>query len=162
MSELPRKPTVSETSITERQAMVRRHGAGESYAAIAADLGCSRRTVIRWVTRAREDAAAVTQYRSRRPRRPHPQTVAPEIVAQIDAIRRAHPGWSARLIRRQVLLDGIARPPAEGTIRRYLRALGHGPVRPVALVPLGWHCQVALAGETSWQVDFKQKGGCGI
>ena len=157
-----RKPTTSETSLAERQTMVRRHAAGDSYATIASDLGCSRRTVIRWVTRAREDPEAVTHYHARRPHRPHPRTVPPEMVTRIDTIRRAHPGWGARLIRRHLRLDGITQPPAEGTIQRYLRALGHGPLRSADRVPLGWHCQVAVTGETSWQVDFKQKGGSGI
>lgn len=157
MTMITRKPTVSETSLPDREQMVARHTAGESYQQIASAIGCSRRTVMRWVTRAERDGLAALRYRSRRPNRPHPATLAPAVVTRIDAIRRAHPGWGPRLIRHQLLLDGDTAPPAESTIRRWLRHLGHPPLRAAPSLPLGWTCPVPTPGECVWQIDFKEK-----
>lgn len=151
------KPTVSETSLHQRQEMVARHAAGESYQQIAEQLGCCRRTVIRWVTRARREGPEALGYRTRQPQRPHPATLEAALVARIDAIRSQHPGWGPRLIRHQLLLDGVARPPAESTIRRWLRRLGHPPLRAARRRPLGWTDPPGAAQESVWQIDFKEK-----
>jgi transposase len=157
MTASTRKPTITESSLADRQQMVARHAAGASYQQIAAALGVSRRTVIRWVTRERRAGADALAYRSRRPRQPHPATLSDERVARIDELRRAHPGWGPRLIRRQLLLDGDTTVPAESTIRRWLRRLGHRPLRAASRVALGWACPVPCPGESLWQIDFKEK-----
>jgi transposase len=137
--------------------MVARHAAGESYQQIADRLGCCRRTVIRWVTRARREGLDALGYRSRRPPQPHPATLAPELVAHIDAIRTTHAGWGPRLIRHQLLLDGVPHPPAESTIRRWLRRLGHPPLRAPRKLPLGWRDPPPTPTDAVWQIDFKEK-----
>lgn len=157
MTTILRKPTVSETSLSAREQMVARHAAGESYQQIADGLGCCRRTVMRWVRRADRDGVDALGYRSRRPRQPHPATLTAEVVTRIDTIRRAHPGWGPRLIRRQLDLDGAVSPPAESTIRRWLRQLGHPPLRAAPRAPLGWSCPLPTPGERVWQIDFKEK-----
>jgi transposase len=157
MSASTRKPTSSETSLAQRQQMVSRHAAGASYQQIADALGVSRRTVMRWVTRERRAGADALAYRSRRRQQPHPATLSAARVARIDALRRAHPGWGPRLIRRQLLLDGERAVPAESPIRRWLRRLGHPSVRAAPRVPLGWRCPRPTPGESVWQIDFKEK-----
>lgn len=109
MNTTPRKPTVRETSRTEREQMVARHTAGESYQQIADALGWCR-TVIRWVTRAEREGPVALGDRSRRPHRSPPATLAPAVVARSDAIRRAHPGWGPRLIRHQLEPAGTPAP----------------------------------------------------
>lgn len=157
MSTLLRKPTVTETSLSDRQQMVTRHAAGSSYQQIAAALGVSRRTVIRWVGRERQAGADGLAYRSRRPQQPHPARLAAEVVERIDTLRRAHPGWGPRFLRRQLDLEGVSPLPAESTIRRWLRQLGYPPLRTTPRVPLGWTCPAPTPGESVWQIDFKEK-----
>jgi transposase len=159
MESAPRKPTSSETSLAQRQTMVQLHQQGWTYAAIAAHLACSPWTVGRWVRAHAAGGAAALGYRSRRPRTAHPQTTPPALHAQIRTIRQRHPGWGARLIRRQLMLDGVATPPSEVTIHRMLGRLGFPLVRPPRHKPLGWPSPPPAT--PLWQVDFKQKGGAG-
>jgi len=154
------KPTSGETSIEQRQQMVRWHAQGDSYAVIAARLGCSRWTVGRWVRAAARGGEAALGYRSRRPHTPHPHTTPAAIQARIRAIHQAHPHWGARLIRRQLALEGVAKPPSEITIHAWLRRWEVPLVRPRCHKPLSWP-QPATA-TPGWQLDFKQKGGRGI
>lgn len=156
------KPTSQETSLAQREQMVALAAGGWTRRAIAVEVGCSPRTVQRWLRRARAAGSAGLAYRSRRPRRPHPQTTAPAIVARIDAVRRAHPGWGARLIRRQLVLDGLAGIPSEVTVQAWLRRLGHAPVQPPRHKPLGWSTPPVAPSEAVWQADFKAKGGSRI
>lgn len=154
----PPKPTASETSLEQRERIIALTRQGRSAGRIAAELGCSPRTVYRWRARHRRAGAAGLAYRSRRPRTRHPQTTAAATVGRIRAIRQAHPGWGARLIHRQLRLDGAAAAPSERTVHAWLGRLGFGRVRPVPSKPLGWPTPAPGPGETLWEVDFKQKG----
>jgi transposase len=157
----PRKPTVSETALSQRQQIIALTTAGHSAAAIARHLGLSPRTITRWRARYRHAGEAGLAYRSRRPQTRHPQTTPAASVAPIPAIREAHPGWGARLIQRQLRLDGVAHVPSERTIHAWLGRLGYGPVRPRAHAgkPLGWQPPAPQPHDTVWEVDFKKKGG---
>lgn len=155
------KPTSSETSLAQRRQMVDLRAAGWTVSAIADEVGCSPRTVWRWLARARDAGEAGLAYRSRRPHTPHPQTTPSTVVADIQRIRTAHPGWGARLIRRQLLLDGGERVPSEVTIAAWLSRLGYGLVRPRRSKVLGWRPHPPTSDEVLWQIDFKQKGGSG-
>jgi transposase len=152
------KPTSSECSLAERQEIIRRTEAGERAPVIAASLGRSVRTVTRWRSafrRAGEDGLA---YHSRRPHTAPPHTTAPAVVDRIRAIREAHPGWGARLIRRQLLLDGVHPLPCERTVQHWLNRLGVGPVR-TRHKPLGFPQPPPPRDDTVWEVDHKKKGG---
>jgi transposase len=155
------KPTISECSLSERQEILRRTEAGESAPVIAARLGRSVRTVTRWRSAFRRQGAAGLAYHSRRPQTAPAHTTPPAIVARIRAIRTQHPGWGARLIRRQLLLDGVSPLPSERTVHRWLRRLGLPPVRPPTPKPLGFPQPPAGRDDTIWEVDHKQKGGSG-
>jgi transposase len=163
---MPPKPTATEASLAERQQIIELSAEGQSAKAIAARLGCAERTVYRWRKRYREVGVAGLQPRSRRPQRPHPQTT-PEhngaVVARIAAIRAAHPGWGARLIRRlirrQLLSEEVAPVPNEGTIQQWLKRLGFGLVRPPVGKRLGWRPPEPPPSNARWQLDHKQKGG---
>jgi transposase len=151
------KPTSSETSLAQRQQMVALTAAGWSAPRIAARVGCSVRTVHRWRARARASGPDGLAPRSRRPQTPHPQTTAAPIVERIRAIRQAHPQWGARLIHRQLRLDGVRGVPSERTVQAWLGRLGFGPVRPPAGKPLGWTQAAPRSQQTVWEVDFKKK-----
>lgn len=157
-----RKPTSSETSVEQRRMMVRLHQQGWSYAAIAVHLGCSCWTIGRWVRAHAAGGDAALAYHARRPHTPHPQTTAPAVQTRIRTIRQQHPGWGARLIRRQLALEGGTALPSEVTIHHWLGRLGFPLVRPRVHKPLGWTNAAALPATPVWQTDFKQKGGAAI
>ena len=162
------KPTVSELSLAERQAIVTRTQAGESAPAIARAVGCCERTVRRWRARARQaeqtgaDLAQALAYHARRPQTPHPATTPPAIVERIRQLREQHPGWGARLIHRHLRLEGHRDLPSERTVHSWLRRLGFGRVRPTPRKALGWRPPTAAPDPTIWEVDHKQKGGSAI
>jgi transposase len=159
MGREPIKPTRTETSLEQRRPIVRLSGAGWSAAAIAAELGVSRWTVGRWIRRAPVAGAVGLAYRPRRPMTPHPPTTPPAVRARIRAIREAHPGWGARLIRHQLARAGIAPLPAERTIQRWLARLGFALLRPPTGQPLGWPTPATAPTEEVWEADFVEKGG---
>ena len=161
MEIVDRKPTSSETSVAQRERMVALRAQGWSYAAIATELACSPWTVGRWVRAHAAGGPSPLAYHDRHPRTPHPQTTSPALQARIRALRRAHPGWGARLIRRQLELDGVADPPSEVTIHAWLRRWALPLVRPRRHKPLGWTGDPVPTATPVWQVDFKQKGGSG-
>jgi hypothetical protein len=142
--------------------MVALRAQGWSYAAIAVELACSPWTVGRWVRAHAAGGPAALAYHDHRPHTAHPLTTPPALQAQIRAIRAAHPGWGARLIRRQLALDGVRTPPSEVTIHQWLRRSGLPLVRPRRHKPLGWTGDPVTAATPVWQADFKQKGGSGI
>lgn len=154
------KPTVSECSLAERQEIIRRTFAGETAVTIAADLGRSERTVTRWRSAYRRQGEAGLAYHSRRPQTRAPHTTPPEVVARIRAIRDEHPGWGARLIRRQLLLDGVTPLPCERTVQHWLQRLGFPPVKPPTPKPLGFpQPPTAARDDAVWEVDHTKKGG---
>jgi transposase len=157
---VPTKPTVSETSLEQRQRIIALTTAGVSAPQIASALGCSVRTVHRWRARQRQAGPAGLAYHSRRPQTPHPRTTSPAIVARIQAIREAHPRWGARLIQRQLRLEGVTPVPCARTVQHWLTRLGYGTVR-AAGKPLGWTPPAAQPNEVVWEVDFTKKRGAG-
>lgn len=155
------RPTATETAYQDRVRIVELAAAGWTRPRIAAELGCSVRTVQRWLARARGDGLDALGYRSRRPHTPHPLTTDPAIVARIDTLRQAHPGWGARLLRRQLLVEGWSGVPSEGTVGRWLRRLGYPSAPVVRHKPLGWPTPPQTSDAVVWQMDFKEKGGSG-
>lgn len=155
------RPTSTETTDQDRLRIVQLADHGWTRPAIASELGCSVRTVQRWLARARQDGLAALGYRSRRPHTRHPLTTDPAVVARIGTLRQAHPGWGARLLRRQVLLEGWPGVPSEGTVRHWLRRLGYPPTPVVRHKPLGWSTPPSDPNAVVWQMDFKEKGGSG-
>jgi transposase len=154
------KPTVSETSLAERREIIRLSETGWSAPAIAEHLGCSVRTITRWRSAYRAHGEDGLAYHSRRPQTPAPHTTPAPVIERIAAIRRAHPGWGARLIQRQLRLDGVRPLPSERTVQNWLGRLGCPPVRPPAHKPLGFpQPPAADRDDTIWEVDHKEKGG---
>lgn len=155
------RPTSTETSYRDRLRIVQLAAQGWTRPAIATELGWSVRTVQRWLARARQEGLEALVYRSRRPHTRHPLTTDPAVVARIDTLRQAHAGWGARLIRRQLLLEGWPGVPSEGTVQHWLRRLGYPPTAVVRHKPLGWPTPPSSPDAVVWQMDFKEKGGTG-
>jgi len=153
------KPTASESAMEDRYEIITLSRAGWSAAAIARQLGIGERTVTRWRTRYRTAGSAGLVSRSSRPHTAHPATTPAPVLDCIRAIREAHPGWGARLIRRQLRLDGVAPIPCERTIEHWLARMGYPSVRPVRHKPLGWQPPEPEPSATTWEADHKQKGG---
>lgn len=156
------KPTVSECSRAERDEIIRRSEAGESTAVIAVSLGRSTRTITRWRSAHRRQGDDGLAYHSRRPHTRPAHTTPPAVVDRICAIRDQHPGWGARLIRRQLKLEGVDPLPGERTVHSWLTRLGYPPVKPPTPKPLGFPQPPAIRDDTLWEVDHKQKGGPSI
>jgi transposase len=153
------KPTRSETSLADRATMIQLHAEGWRYAEIAAHLNCSVWTVGRWVRAYRRDGEEALAYHRRRPQTPHPLTTPPDVQARIRAIRAAHPGWGARLIRRHLDRAGVRPLPSEVTIAAWLNRWGYPLVQPPRHKPLGFATAPPAGATPVWEVDFKEKGG---
>jgi hypothetical protein len=156
------KPTVSETSLADRQEIIRLTAAGWTAPAIADHLGCSVRTVRRWRSAHRDGGESALVYHSRRPHTRAEATTPPSVVDQIVAIRTAHPGWGACLIWRQLRLTGVSPLPCQRTVQHWLTRLGFPAVRPPAHKPLGFPQPRPSRDDTLWEMDHKQKGGSPI
>ena len=142
--------------VAVRQAIARRHGRGESPAAIARGLGLPVRTAQHLVARGRHlgEAALMPAY----PRGPRPRPRATERLRDLAlSLRREHPTWGAGLIRLFLQLPPGQRPPAERTLQRWFRQAGLGPAprgrRPAAAAPAA---RAARPHEV-WQVDAKEQ-----
>jgi transposase len=153
------KPTVSECARGDRQAIITLSAAGWTAPAMAAHLERRVRTVTRWRSAYRRQGEAGLAYHSRRPHTAPPHTTSPLVVVRIGARRPAHPGWGARLIRNQLLLEGFTPLPCERTVQRWLRRLGFGTVRAPTPKPLGFPQPPAVRDDTLWEIDHTQKRG---
>lgn len=156
------QPAATDTSLAERHQIIALSAQGLSAPTIAARIGCSARTVHRWRSRYRAAGLAGLQPRSHRPRQRHPQTIPEAVVDRLRTIRTEHPGWGARLIRRQLIREASPVVPSERTIGAWLTRLGFGPVRPQVGKRLGWWPPDPPPSNTRWQLDHKQQGGAAI
>jgi len=142
----------------ERKLMVEAYLAGEaSIAELARRFGASRKTAYKWLARFEAEGAAGLEDRSRRP---HSNSLSPSdhVVEQILDIRRQHPMWGARKIRR--LLHERSPDivlPAASTIIHLLKRHGLVPARrrrkrtPAFIDPFS-SCG---APNMVWGADFK-------
>jgi transposase len=133
-----------------RRAIVERHLAGASLAAIAAELVLSPWTVRTIWRRFRDrgEAGLIPAYAACG--RPGPR-LAPAVYAAAVALRRAHPGWGAGLIRVELATQFPDQPlPHAATLRRWFGAAGRGPSRRPPRPP---EPPRAREPHARWQVD---------
>jgi transposase InsO family protein len=112
----------------------------------------SRKTAYKWLRRYRQAGPAGLTDQSRRPRHPVGQT-APPLEAAVVALRRAHPAWGARKLRRRLQTLGWARVPAASTVTVILHR--HSLIAPTAARPGPWQRFERPAPNDLWQMDFK-------
>src|SRR4051794_928325 len=137
-----------------RQTIVERHRAGAALPVIAQDLGLSPWTVRTLWRRYRDHGDAGLRPAYAACGRPGPRH-APAVYAAALALRRAHPGWGAGLIRTEL---ATAHPgwalPHEATVRRWVRAAGLArPRRP----PRPPHPPRAAVPHARWQLDATEQ-----
>lgn len=115
--------------------------------------GVSRTTAYKWLERYEAEGSAGLVDRSRRPLS-SPERTSEDVEAQVEAVRREHPAWGGRKIRRVLQMQGLTNPPSASTITEILRrrALldgpGAGEVRPVRRFEYDEPNEL-------WQMDFK-------
>jgi transposase InsO family protein len=77
-----------------------------------------------------------------------------ELEAQVMAVRREHPAWGGRKIRRVLQSEGLAEPPSASTITQIIRR--HGALDgPGAGERRDWRRFEHEAPNDLWQMDFK-------
>jgi transposase InsO family protein len=107
----------------------------------------------KWLARYRTGGEAALADRSRRPHHSPRQTDA-QVEQQVVALRREHPAWGARKLRRRLLDLGQTALPATSTVTDILHR--HGLIDPAdsqAATP--YQRFERAAPNQLWQVDFK-------
>jgi transposase InsO family protein len=82
--------------------------------------GISPPTAYKWLARYEQLGEAGLVDRPRRPLS-SPGRTRSEVEALVLAVRRAHPAWGGRKIRRVLEMDGLADPPSASTVTAILR-----------------------------------------
>jgi transposase InsO family protein len=114
--------------------------------------GVSRSNGYKWRGRYRAEGPAGLSERSRRPHH-SPSRTTGELEAEVLAVRRAHPAWGGRKIRK-VLERGGLEAPSASTITDILRRAGM-LTGPDAGRSRAWRRFEHAAPNDLWQMDFK-------
>jgi len=123
---------------------------GANISALCARFGISRQTGYKWLRRAKEGSADLTD-RSRRPLCSPTRTPA-AVERAVLALRDAHPAWGARKIA-CCLARGGSEPPAVSTIHTILQR--HGRIGERAQTSHSYTRFEREAPNQLWQMDFK-------
>jgi transposase InsO family protein len=131
---------------------------GISIGQLCQRFGISRKTGHKWLRRVQDDPEHGLQDRSRRPQRFHQPT--PQALERLVlAVRRDHPAWGGRKIRRLLQDRGRADVPAASTITRILWR--HGKIDPQeAAKHRPYQRFEKPAPNDLWQMDFKGEFAC--
>jgi len=149
----------SESSVISlRREFVQLAASGENISRLSRRFGISRKTGYKWIERHEFEGEAGLSDRSRRPTS-SPGRVCGEMEEAIIAVRKKHPSWGGRKIRRRLLNLAHANPPAASTITAILSRNGllneedsnkRGPFE---------RFQRSTPNDL-WQMDFKGHVGC--
>jgi transposase InsO family protein len=121
--------------------------------------GVSPTTAYKWIGLYRSLGGGGLEDRSRRPVN-SPGRSGAELEARVMAVRSAHPAWGGRKIRRVLLNQGLAAPPAASTITEIVRR--HGALNgPGAGERRDWVRFEHPEPNDLWQMDFKGWFGLG-
>ena len=162
-------------SVHSRMVMVERMAAGQSATAVAAQMGCSRQTVHKWVKRFDAEGVVGLEDRSSRPAR-SPAKVSARAEKRICGLRRrrrwgpvrlaAATGVPASTVHRVLCRHGLNRlawidRPTGERVRRYEKAhageLVHIDVKKVAKVPPGGGWRVHGRGSAAAKRNNKRR-----
>lgn len=126
---------------------------GANVAELCRRFGISRKTGYKWIERHRAGGEAALVDRPRRPRRLRAPTPA-EVEAAVVALRRDHPAWGGRKIKRRLEDLGHADIPAASTVTKVLHR--HGLIDPAASqAATPWQRFERSEPNELWQMDFK-------
>src|SRR5712671_4907613 len=127
---------------------------GANIAALCRRFGISRKTGYKWLTRHRADPTPQALVdRSRRPG-VSPQRTEQAVEQLVVRLRRQHPAWGARKLKRRLEDQRHAGLPARSTVNDILHR--HGLIDPQASAARQAFCRFerGLPNEL-WQMDFK-------
>jgi transposase InsO family protein len=115
--------------------------------------GISRKTGYKWIARRALNPGRPLEDVSRRPRRSPARTVD-EVEQKVIALRRQHPAWGARKLKRRLEDQGAADIPARSTVNDILRR--HGLIDPAETNKHSPMRRFERAAPNElWQMDFK-------
>lgn len=115
--------------------------------------GISTKTGYKWLHRYQSEGIEALQDLSRRPHH-SPNRSAPEIEEAIVHLRKAHPAWGARKLRRRLETIHGGYWPSVSTITSILHR--HGFINPSESTKhKAWQRFEATASNDLWQMDFK-------
>jgi len=130
-----------------------------STSAACRQFGVSRKTGYKWLRRYKDVGLCGLADRSRRPRS-SPLSVSGALVLELVRLRREHPHWGPKKLRRLLLRTGF-RPeevPGVATVGRVLRRVGLSEAKGRGR-PRRWEPEGPLSAATGpndvWTVDFK-------
>lgn len=126
---------------------------GANISRLCSRFGISRKTGYKWLHRHGEGADEWARDRSRRPGH-SPRRVDREVEIAVVCLRRAHPAWGGRKLRRVLEREGWSDPPSPSTITAILRR--HELIPPAASAARGpmQRFERELPNQL-WQMDFK-------
>lgn len=114
----------------------------------------SRQTGYKWLARYASEGDQGLVERSRQPRN-CPRQCAAEVEQQVLILRREHPYWGGRKLRRLLLQSGLNPAPSASTITQILRRHGQLNEGSGGGGPVAWERFEHPAPNDLWQMDFK-------
>lgn len=126
---------------------------GANVSELCRRFGVSRKTGYKWLSRYSAEGVAGLVDQSRRPLEPAGRTSA-EVEQQILALRREHPAWGGRKLRRRLQDLQHVGVPVPSTITEILRRHGQLDERSGAGKPNLQRFEHAAPNDL-WQMDFK-------
>lgn len=141
-----------------RETFVLRAREGAKIAPLCREFGISRKTAYKWLERYKARGIEGLEDLDRRPRS-SPLKTSAEMVAEVVALRRAHPSWGARKLAHVLHRRFPDEAPKERTVARVLERTGLlQPMRKAwrrASAPVAPPAPSVLAPNDLWTVDFK-------
>lgn len=124
---------------------------GANVSELCRRFGISRQTGYKWLHRMQLGSLDVGD-RSRRPQN-SPERTPAAVEARVLAVRERYPFYGGRKIRRSLLREGVAHPPAASTITAILER--NGLLSPQRRLKRDWQRFEEDAPNRLWQMDFK-------
>jgi len=126
---------------------------GANVRALCRAFEVSPKTAYKWLRRYEQSGAEALSDQSRRPHA-SPNRTSAELEERIVALRRQHPDWGARKLRRRLLVLGASALPAPSTITAILHRRDLIDPRESALHEPCRRFEAAAPNDL-WQMDFK-------
>ena len=126
---------------------------GVNISALCKRFGVARKTGYKWLQRWKSEGKNGLEDRSRRPAHSPSQTSS-SIEDEVVRLRRAHPAWGGRKLRKRLQELGLQDVPSPSSITRILHR--HGLICPLeSKKRVAWKSFERDAPNDLWQIDFK-------
>lgn len=144
---------MTHTTLSQRQEFVRlAQQADVNFRELCRRFGISAKTGYKWRNRHRAGGDEALTERSRRPKT-HPGLCSAEVTGRVLELRREHPSWGGRKLRRRLQDLGEAKAPAASTCTAIVRRSGL-PMGESAKHTADIRFERTWPNEL-WQMDFK-------